>query len=75
MRKLIFFKCLPLLLLLLAGCHEQQKVKYKKPWVIIDKCINCGTNNYTLYHYIDKNGNRESFTETENAYKIGDTIK
>lgn len=44
-----------------------------KPFVIYSK--ENKVDNYFTYYFVDKNGNKFTFTEDINKYSIGDTIK
>lgn len=53
----------------LFGCSGQQK--FKKPFIIINKCTSDCINTYT---FEDANGKRQNFDDDISKYSIGDTI-
>jgi hypothetical protein len=74
MKKILFIGFV-ILNLIIGGCDNEKPIE--KPFIIIYKYPNSGmcSDDYCHYQYIDQNGNKSYFCETENKYNIGDTIK
>lgn len=70
MKKVIF---LLLLSFAATGCHEIRDVKYEKPFLIIDK--EPWAREDCSYTAQDKNGELLWFTDKQDIYRVGDTIK
>lgn len=64
-----------LLLVSLAvfGCDTKNK-KLEKPFIVTYKNV-AYEKGIGFYQYKDKNGNMREFSDSPDAYKIGDTIK
>lgn len=52
-----------------GSCADISDKTLEKPFIIIDKQATI------YYEYQDKNGQRKTFTVTDEYYNIGDTIK
>jgi hypothetical protein len=55
----------------MAGCSDPIP---KKPFAITGICYDCAWEG-TTYYYFDANGNKFNFSDKNDKYSIGDTIK
>jgi len=64
-----------IILILIASCDKLDTPK-QKPFVIVGKNSTFySSQNRAEYYYQDAKGNRYDFTDANNLYKIGDTIR
>jgi hypothetical protein len=64
-----------IIIVLFASCNELDPPK-QKPFVIVGKnSTYYSAQNRAKYYYQDAKGNRYDFTDANNLYKVGDTIR
>lgn len=59
---------------LMSSCEPKIK-KMSKPFIIVNKYVNYNFNGVAKYYYQDSTGFEYEFTDDNNKYNIGDTLR